>query len=833
MEKIVFLTVVALLYMVKYYCSSLNLQQFKLKIMSRNLLLYVVLISPFVGQSQVLKIQERTTLVNIENATVYNAAKTVVLYSNKMGEVDLSNLRGENSIYISKQGYLLMHFSYAKLEELKFVVGLSEATYNMDEVVVSANKFQEKRSDAPQQIQVIKPNDLAFINQSTSADVLQQTGNVFVQKSQLGGGSPVIRGFEANKVLLVLDGVRLNNAIYRGGHLQNVLSVDNAMLEKLEIVFGPNSVIYGSDALGGVMHFHTKNPELAYSNKMNFSVNSFVRHGTSSDENSGHFNLNLGFKNIAFLSSITYSDFGDLRQGANRNPFYGNFGKCVYYAQQFNGLDSMLANGDVNMQRRTGYDQIDLLQKILIRQNKYVTHVFNFQSSITSNINRYDRLSDMSSGILKYAEWYYGPQKRNLSSYSLNLNKANRFYNQARMVVAFQNIEESRHDRKFAKTLLNHRTERVEVFSINADFNKISKRNELRYGFEICRNSVRSTAYSEDIQTGNIGALDTRYPDGGSKMNTQAAYLSHTFELNSKIKITEGIRFNYVLLDAKFVDKTFFPFPINEVQQNYSSLNGNLGLVYLPQKDWRFSAVFSTGFRAPNIDDLAKVFESVPGKLIIPNPNLKPEKTYNGEVGITKIINQKIKLEGNIFYTLLKRAISIQNSSFEGQDSILYGGVKSAVQTSVNNNEAFVYGFSGGIAADITDGLSFVTTLNYTYGRIKTDSINYPLDHIAPVFGRTGLNIKLKKCKMEFFAIYNGWKRIENYNLLGEDNIAYATINGTPAWFTLNYRAAYQLNSQIQLQLAIENILDQNYRVFASGISAPGRNFVATLRGNF
>jgi hemoglobin/transferrin/lactoferrin receptor protein len=81
--------------------------------------------------------------------------------------------------------------------------------------------------------------------------------------------------------------------------------------------------------------------------------------------------------------------------------------------------------------------------------------------------------------------------------------------------------------------------------------------------------------------------------------------------------------------------------------------------------------------------------------------------------------------------------------------------------------------------------------------------------------------------------LYSGSKRLEDYNFVGEDNFAYATADGMPSWYTLNLRANYNINNQLSIQVAYENILDRNYRMFASNISAPGRNFILTLRGNF
>jgi hemoglobin/transferrin/lactoferrin receptor protein len=187
----------------------------------------------------------------------------------------------------------------------------------------------------------------------------------------------------------------------------------------------------------------------------------------------------------------------------------------------------------------------------------------------------------------------------------------------------------------------------------------------------------------------------------------------------------------------------------------------------------------------------------------------------------------------NGYYTLLKNAITVQPSTFEGSDSIMYDGQLSQVTTTKNAAEAYIYGLEAGVRGNITNQLSIVSTINYTYGRIKTDTTDYPLDHIPPVFGKTGLNLNVKKFRGEVFVQYSGWKRLKNYNLIGEDNIAYATAQGMPAWFTLNARIGYQFNKYVSLQVACENILDVNYRQFASNISAAGRNFIVTLRGSF
>ncbi len=796
-----------------------------------SLIFFILSISAF---SQIVTVLENTSLQPIVNAAIFSNSPKASVITDLNGQADLLAFKGADSIYFQCTGFQQKIMSYMQLEAKKFTVLMTEKVYDLNTVVISARKFEEKLADVPQQIQVIQAKQVEFENEQTAGGLLQQSGNVLVQKSQMGGGSPIIRGFEANKVLMVVDGVRMNNAIYRGGHLQNIITIDNSMLDKVEIVFGPGSVMYGSDALGGVMHFYTKNPVLSESDQPRVNAGAFLRYSSANSEKTGHVDFNVGSKKLGLTGSFNYSDFGDLRQGNVRNPYYGDWGKQFYYAGRINGQDTMLVNKDINIQKPTGYKQYDALLKGLFKQNEKVSHVLNFQYSNSSDIPRYDRLTQLNSdGVLSNAQWYYGPQKRLMAAYTLALLADRGIYSNARIVAAYQNIEESRHNRKFGSSKLNHRIEKLNILTLNADFSKVLGENEIRYGIEGMSNNVNSTANLENISTGEISQLDTRYPDGGSVMQTFAAYVTHSIEISPKFILSEGIRYSYIYLNSKFNDTTFFPFPFKEVTQKNGALNGNLGLVVMPGYDWRFTLMGSTGFRAPNVDDLSKVFESIPGSVIVPNPDLKPEYTYNAEVGISKIIYSRIRLEGTAYYTIYKDAITSQRSTFNGQDSIYYDGSLSQVMTSVNARKAYIYGFSGSISADITDNFSILSTLNYTYGRIKTDTADYPLDHIPPVFGKTSFNLNIKKFRGEFYVMYNGWKRLKDYNQEGEDNLNNATQYGSPAWYTLNIKGAYQINKYLQIQLGLENILDQNYRIFASGISAPGRNFIVSLRGRF
>lgn len=810
--------------------------------MKRYLLFLLMGICCKIGAAQTISVKDNVSLTPIQGVVV-RVRGNEVLSTDKNGNANINNLTKNETIELSCVGYKNTVTNLDELTKNNFIVYLSERAYNTNEVVISANRFEESSEKLPQQIAVVKAKTIEQNNVQTTADLIQNTGLVNVQKSQAGGGSPMIRGFEANKVLMVVDGVRMNNAIYRGGHLQNVITMDQSSLERMEILFGAGSLLYGSDALGGVISFYTKDPKLSNSKNINISGSAYSRYVSSNNERTAHVDLSIANNKYGSLTSFTASDFGDLRQGKNRSSEWGSLGIRNFYQDRINGVDTMMKNDDSLIQKTSGYTQYDLMQKFLIKQNDHITHVLSLQYSNSSNIPRYDRLSEIgSSGNFNNAQWYYGPQKRMMLSYQLRL-KGSALYDEAQITLAYQDIEESRHNRGWKKTKLNHRIENVKVYSLNADFDKMIKKYDLRYGAELVMNDVQSTATAENIVTGAITALDTRYPNGGSKTNSASIYATADRALSSKVTVQAGLRANYYALNSKFTDKTFFPFPFDEIDQNSSVVTGQLGLVYNPTTTWKLGLNLSTGYRSPNIDDMSKVFESAKGDtagnnsnvgtLIVPNPDLKAEKTQNLELSISKNIADKLQVTGIFFATKVVDGIVTQNSTFNGSDFITYGDTLSRVQKNVNASEAMITGFTGLLNYEMTSHLSASASYNFTKGRITSVSPETPLDHIAPAFGKVSIVWKAKKMRAEAFSIFNAAKELKDYNVAGEDNLSYATANGMPAWYTLNLRCSYQFNKYFQAQLNLDNITDQAYRVFASGINAAGRNVGVTLRASF
>ena len=712
------------------------------------------------------------------------------------------------------------------------------AVTELSEVIIS-NKVPKKFTQLPNQVEVITAKQIDFQNFQTTAEMLSNSGSLFVQKSQQGGGSPVIRGFEASRVLLTVDGVRMNNLIFRAGHLQNVITVDENMLENVGVFYGPSSTLFGSDALGGTVAMTTKSAKFLNGAGKKFSGGINTRYGSVNEEKSVAVNLNYATSNFASLTFFSFNDFGDLKMGKEKNHNGDYFGERPNYVSTVNGVDQLNVNSDKYTQVGSAYKQYNFMQKFAYKTNSGYLHGLNFQYSTTSNINRYDRLTEKSSTGLKFAEWYYGPQERLLAIYSLQKDKA--FLNSdLKINVAYQNVKESRHNRRFNNYNLQHNEENVDMFSVSLDLDKKFTKGELFYGFESYYETLKSTAYANNINTGVVTSINTRYPNGNNNMMRNDFYISYNEKMSGKTFWNVGARAGYTSLKSTIADNSVFALPFDEISQGNFTYSGTLGITHNTSKNFALKANVATGFRAPNIDDLAKVFESVPGSssalgtLIVPNEDLKPEKTITGDLGIVvQSDSKKIKLESTYFYTRLYDAIVTDDFTYNGQSIVNYNGFDAQVKANQNKGKAFVTGFSTNVSAYIISDLLFSANFNYTLGRVVEEGSQRPLDHIAPYFGKVGLAYTYNKLNLEGYMLYNGKKDISDYSTSGEDNAQYAPANGMPAWETYNFKAGFQVLNGGTLFAGVENILDTQYRVFASGINAPGRNIYGGIKYTF
>ena len=779
----------------------------------------------------------------IPNVLVFDKEKKIRKISNKIGVVNLNDFKDSDSIIFRHIVYKNKVFLFQDLKN-KETIRLIPKALGLNEVVLSVSRNTQNIATLSRKVSVIDKRTMSMESPKTSAEILYHGGGIHVQKSQSGGGSPVIRGFEANRVLLVVDGVRMNNAIYRSGHIQNSITIDPNSLARTEVIFGPSSVGYGSDALGGVVHYYTKTPRLNKDKTFNYTRS--TSYNLRDKSRITNRSVEISKKNWASYTSYTKSFFGDIHMGKVRNHGYDNWGLVNFYSENINNkfYENPSINNNPNLQRNTAYKQNDLIQKFNFKLSEKSRLILNFQFSESSNINRFDKLSELNdSGSLKFAEWYYGPQKRTFVSTKFNFFDQ-KLFDRLDLTFAYQKIDESRNKRKFGSNILNIQDEDLDVFSINSDFLKrLSRQNTIAYGFELTSNKLNSSGYESNINSNNIIESISRYPNNGSNYKSFAGYFNFKKFINVKTNYDFGLRYSSIIINADWdydffnsdyeekYDTLFFN-QFDDLRISNSSITGSVGIVHRMNDLNKISFNLSSGFRSPNIDDIGKIRENA-GILSVPNMQLKPEYVYTIDFGWSKF-NKNFRTNLNIYYTVLNG--SIGRDYYEDEDStILFDDEYVQTMANFNLGSSNIYGGNFDFKAKVFDNIVLDGSLTYTKGSSFKDIL--PMPSIPPIFGILKLKLLKEKYKFQLSYRFSGSKNPDSYSKGGEDGLDETPLiiseNGEKEYLGMPSWGVFQISSlfktrffkrPIDVKVVLDNIFDIHYREFASGISSSGRS---------
>lgn len=748
------------------------------------------------------------------------------------GKVQFDGLNQGDTLNFTMLGYAQKKLSFQQLQERRFTVMLRQADISLGEVVVSASRWATPVREVPQRISTIGGRTIALQQPQTTADLLGSGGEIFIQKSQQGGGSPMIRGFATNRLLIAVDGVRMNNAIFRGGNLQNVISIDPYSLQSAEVLFGPASVMYGSDAIGGVMLFNTLKPEIQEDGQK-VSGYTTARYSSANDEKTFHMHLMAGGKKIASLTSFSMNDFGHLRMGRFGREEYLK----TYYIQRMDSVDRVVENPDPLVQIPSAYKQWNLMQKFVVPVTSNLQLDYTLIHTTTSNYDRYDRLLRFRNKLPRSAVWYYGPQDWTMNLLKLHWSKANPAFDNLQLSIARQDFAESRHDRDLNRNVLRHRWEKVTAWSVNADFRKlISQASTLNYGMEWVFNKVESTGEDFNIKTRNLTKALARYPMADWQSLAAYAQLSH--RLSKQLFVQAGTRYSFNTIDANF-NQALSGLPFAKAEVKKGALTGSLGALYNPWENTSISLNLASGFRAPNVDDMGKIFDSEPGTVTVPNPELQPEYLYSAELGFARQFGTFVRFDFTGYYSYLDKAMVRRPFTLNGADSILYNNEMSRVLAIQNASMAEVYGIQASLDLKSGTGISWRNSVVWQKGEEELDNGDRsPLRHAAPLLYRSSLRYQHQHTTIELYYIFNA--AVKNSQMpkeeLSKDYMYAKDADGkpfAPEWYTLNIKLMHQINDRFGVSAGIENITDQRYRPYSSGLVAPGRNMYFSVNAGF
>jgi hemoglobin/transferrin/lactoferrin receptor protein len=643
----------------------------------------------------------------------------------------------------------------------------------LKEVVVTAFRTQTDIFKTPEAITIITNKHTTRLLARTTPELLFNQNGVFIQKTNHGGGSPFLRGLTGNQTLLLVDGIRLNNATFRYGPNQYFNTIDPFLLQKVEILRGSGSVAYGSDAQGGVIQVLSKNPLFSSKNRLNGHVLGKIM--TGGMEETVHSDLSFSSKNVGVLGGISYRNFGDL-----------------------------IGGDTTGRQNPTGYKELNFDIKTKIKINNKAVLTLAHQNTTQDNVPVFHKVQ-----LENFKINAFDPQRRQLSYARFDQDFDHTFLKKIYITASSQATEEGRKSQKNGSSILRIENDKVQSTGVTAQTEMaFSKDWTAVNGIEFYHDLVKSSRLDFDEKQNTNTPKRGLYPDA-STLSSYAVYSLHNLKKDDWL-FTFGGRFNTYNIGVK--DEN-----LGETMLKPSAFVWNASIL----RGWQnvsLFASFNTAFRAPNIDDLGTL-GIVDFRYETPNFNLKPEKSYNTQVGF-KYKSSKLQGETYLYRNELRDIIArIKVDTQKIQGYSLY--------KKENVEKGYIQGFETQWTYEILRGLSLESGLTYTFGENVTKA--EPMRRIPPLNGRFALNFNQKtwSAMAEFMGATQ-----QNRLAQGDRDDNRIPKNGTPAWWILNIYGSYNWQF-LNFNIGLQNLFNQNYRTHGSGVNGVGRSASLSIEWHF
>lgn len=751
----------------------------------------------------------------LAHAQVFIAALNRGDVTDAHGRFEIERLpAGTYRLHVRLQGYEHVATEVVLRAEttVEVTVEMTPAILVLDDVVVTATRGMALAHEVPQMVNVLDARDLRHKSLPQAPEMLRQAAGVVVQKTSQGGGSPIVRGLKANKLLFLVDGIRLNNATYRGGNIQYLNTVDSELLERIEVVHGPSSVLYGSDALGGTINVVTRSPSFRTGQGSVFT--GAWRGGFATADGTRFTGLSLDVSQRRWAASFTgsFKSFGDVTRGGN--------GGATLMRRLAN--DSRTQRVLRKTQAPNGYDAYAFGVKLRVKLGDSGEVVAAYQLDRQLGVPRYDVVEVRQDSIRKF-----DPQERDLLYLRYRRSGQNTWFNRVEVTLSLHRQFERRIRQKFGS--VTRTTDDIRTISpgLQLQFDKVVGRHHFTYGTELYLDQVATQSSARNTTTGARSRRAPVFPDGSTFLSF-GLFLQDAVELGTRWRLYAGGRFSAFRLRAPFAAQPGEPFDFGVVVQNNTALTGSLGMQYHLTEHLSLVGNLAQGFRTPNLDDVSKVGVGKGSRLFdVPNPEARPEKSLSVDAGV-KLSGARLQLNLVGFYSHLSDLLIRQPTTVNGQTFVVEEGDTLLLVHRANVARASTAGFALDVQAEISDHWLAGGNLSYTYGENRTDS--EPLTGIPPLTGRVELRWQRPSAWAEVSARFAA----SQTRLSSEDKQDLRIPEGgTPGWWSLDLQAGVQVAGPVTLKAYVTNLLDRNYREHLSGFNAPGRNFGLTAEWRF
>ena len=654
----------------------------------------------------------------------------------------------------------------------------------IDEVFVTATRRPASSEDISAALTIVGQDQAE--RQKLISDALAGNVGVFLQQTTPGQGAAIIRGLKGSSVLHLVDGMRLNNAIFRSAPTQYFSLVPVSAVERVEIVRGTPTSLYGNDAVGGVVQLVTRVPQFD-SEETGVAGEAFVAFDTAELEKTVRATMDVGNQSLASSFSAEYMKTGDRKTGSG-----DRIGPSGYDSK----AARFVVSGTPDERRSWLFDVQYLEQPETPRVDELVAGFGQTEPSSS--------------------EYFFAPNRRAFvhGEYSLADGTGGLDWDAD---FSWQRIDDDRRSTDLGSTDQRREENRSDLYGVTLSGSRTTNNGSWIIGAEYYYDDVSSSRFEVDLLTGTVQPRQSRFPDG-SEVRQAALYGNVQQFVADRHNLAAGIRVSYddISLAATAVSE--------EADIDDFDVSGDLGYVFEATEQWQVVANLGLGYRAPNVFDLGTLGNRPGNRFNIPNTSLDSERVTQLDIGVR---HRGDRASFDIMLYALQyddriTSVGTGDTTPDGRDIV----------QAVNAAESSIRGVEAGIDYELSDNLDLRGVLNYTWGEQEIQGgDDEPADRIPPLNGSvtltydTGGNYRLQS-----------WINFaDEQDRLSARDVRDTRIDpdGTDGWIVLGARVDWQPDEKWLLSLGLDNVFDERYRVHGSGLDAPGRNLSLSVRRNW
>jgi hemoglobin/transferrin/lactoferrin receptor protein len=666
-------------------------------------------------------------------------------------------------------------------------------------VVITASPLNpDDVFDAPYSIDVTPRSSIDERQARTLPEALKEMPGVSVQKTSSGHGSPFIRGFTGFRNIFLIDGVRLNHAAFRDGPNQYWNTVDSFTIDRLELMRGPASVLYGSDAIGGTVYVHTRTLE-KFPDATEVGGRAVVRYASAEESLTERLEVTIAGREAGFLAGVTVRHYDDVIGGRHTGE-----------------------------QPNTGYDEYDIDAKAVVNLDPQRVLTFAVQAARQDDVPRTHR-------TIFAREWHGSAvgtdlrhdfdQERDLVYAQYRSTEIGGIFDSMHLSVSLQRHYEDLH-RVTSAGKKEYRQFEIVAPGFFARVGKETGLGMLTFGVEYTGDRAESDGFDRtaagvrtDFARGEIA--------GKASVDLAGAFLQDEVTVAPDLELTLGARFTWERIDAEDVDPSGLGGPnLTDFTETYSAAVGSVRLLYHASPDVNLIAGVSQGFRAPNLDDTTAVRLVLSGQTDFPNPDLDPERSINFEAG-TRVRCGAFQGQLFVFYTVLDDFIA----------RVPAPSISPTAFTKGNFSEGWVKGVEASASYALDADWSARVDATWSIGNLDvlvgTETEERPISKMNPATAHVAVRWRKEGKGPWIEGAVLAVRRQDRLSPTDETDTQRIPPGGTPGFTVITIRGGIPLGERATATLAVENVADRDYRYHGSGTNEPGTNFIASLDVRF